>query len=585
VQYHIGAFSWSPEPMLQTLTITNFALIERMQADWTNGLNVLIGETGAGKSILMDALSTLLGAKAGPSVIRKSADKAIIEGIFTVTPSVCAWLKEQELIDEEPQEIVVSREVAKSGSRFRINGTLVNQALIQDLRQLLISIHAQHEARTLLTPQAQLELLDSLGDKNHIKLVEKVRTHYERKRELALELKEIRISEEERLRRLDFSRFQLAELLEAQLADEDEDEQLSHQELVLANVSLLDAHAVSAQAALSEGQEKDGAESTICAIDLLQSALSDVERGSKYDQELESVALILRDCLAGMEEASTILRRYRDALDTDPETLQTIQTRLAMLSSVKRKYGPTLKEAIERRDALRVEVEKFENVEVRLEALEAEFAEATKALGQLAQQLSESRQNLAQTLSKRVEAEVADLGMERCQFKIAIEALEEPGPNGQDRVEFLIAPNPGQPLASLAKIASGGELSRVMLAIKSIFASADQIPTVVFDEIDTGLSGKTLQSMRDKLAALARSHQILCITHQPIIAAVADNHLQIRKEHLADSTVVSAKVLNEDERLKALAAMASGHEDEEISISFAKSLLDQAQKSQKAYGK
>jgi DNA repair protein RecN (Recombination protein N) len=571
--------------MLQTLTITNFALIERMQADWTNGLNVLIGETGAGKSILMDALSTLLGAKAGPSVIRKSADKAIIEGIFTVTPSVCAWLKEQELIDEEPQEIVVSREVAKSGSRFRINGTLVNQALIQDLRQLLISIHAQHEARTLLTPQAQLELLDSLGDKNHIKLVEKVRTHYERKRELALELKEIRISEEERLRRLDFSRFQLAELLEAQLADEDEDEQLSHQELVLANVSLLDAHAVSAQAALSEGQEKDGAESTICAIDLLQSALSDVERGSKYDQELESVALILRDCLAGMEEASTILRRYRDALDTDPETLQTIQTRLAMLSSVKRKYGPTLKEAIERRDALRVEVEKFENVEVRLEALEAEFAEATKALGQLAQQLSESRQNLAQTLSKRVEAEVADLGMERCQFKIAIEALEEPGPNGQDRVEFLIAPNPGQPLASLAKIASGGELSRVMLAIKSIFASADQIPTVVFDEIDTGLSGKTLQSMRDKLAALARSHQILCITHQPIIAAVADNHLQIRKEHLADSTVVSAKVLNEDERLKALAAMASGHEDEEISISFAKSLLDQAQKSQKAYGK
>jgi DNA repair protein RecN (Recombination protein N) len=412
-----------------------------------------------------------------------------------------------------------------------------------------------------------------------------VRTHYERRRNLALELKEIRISEEERLRRLDFSRFQLTELTEAQLQDEDEDEQLCHQELVLANVSLLDAHSLSAQAALSEGQEKDGAEPTSCAIDLLQAALSDVEKGSKYDQELESVALILRDCLAGMEEASTILRRYRDALDTDPETLQTIQTRLAILSSVKRKYGPTLKEAVERRDALQVEVEKFENVEVRLEALEAEFAEATKALGQLAQQLSESRQTLAQTLSKRVEAEVADLGMERCQFKIAIEALEEPGPNGQDRIEFLIAPNPGQPLASLAKIASGGELSRVMLAIKSIFASADQIPTVVFDEIDTGLSGKTLQSMRDKLAALARSHQILCITHQPIIAAVADNHLQIRKEHLEQSTVVSAKVLNEDERLKALAAMASGHEDEEISISFAKSLLDQAQKSQKAHGK
>src|SRR5277367_3198863 len=209
--------------MLQSLTISNFALIEKMQIDWTSGLNVLIGETGAGKSILIDALSTLLGTKAGPSVIRVGQEKCQLEGIFKPTPAVCARLKEEELIDQEPTEIVISREVTKSGSRFRVNGTLVNQAFVQDLRQKLVSVHAQHEARTLLSGQSQLELLDSLGDKQHLKLVENVRTYYERDRDLKAQLSAIQLSTEERLRRLDFARFQLVELTDAKLDSLDED--------------------------------------------------------------------------------------------------------------------------------------------------------------------------------------------------------------------------------------------------------------------------------------------------------------------------------------------------------------------------
>jgi len=561
--------------MLQSLTISNFALIEKMQIDWTSGLNVLIGETGAGKSILIDAISTLLGTKAGPSVIRVGQEKCQLEGIFKPTPAVCAKLKEEELIDQEPTEIVISREVTKSGSRFRVNGTLVNQAFVQDLRQKLISVHAQHEARTLLSGQSQLELLDSLGDKQHMKMVENVRTYYERDRDLRAQLSAIQLSTEERLRRLDFARFQLVELNDAKLNALDEDETLTQEEKVLANVSLLDSNAALIQNALAgEGHSSD--DSGSCAIDLLQKCLSILEKSCKYDAKLETLIVNFQTSLASLEEASTELRKYRDGLSTDPETLNAVQARLGQLSIIKRKYGPSLKEAIDRREQIGQEITGLEGAEQNAEHLQKEVAETKEKLKNVGAGLTAGRQALAQKLCLKVQSELADLGMDRCQFEIAVEQQEEPGPAGYDRVEFLIAPNPGQPIAPLAKIASGGELSRIMLALKTVFAGADKTPTVIFDEIDTGLSGKTLQTVKDKLASLAKSHQILCITHQPMIAAVADNHLEVRKEHREQTTEVSAKVLNESESLKALASMASGFEDGEVALNFAQSLIDQA---------
>jgi DNA repair protein RecN (Recombination protein N) len=563
--------------MLQSLAIKNFALIEQIHVDWTRGLNVLTGETGAGKSILIDAINILLGGKASASLIRAGADKIQIEGVFRPTPSAQLWLQEQELCDPESNELLISREINKSGSRFRINGALVNQALMQELRQFLVNIHAQHEASTLISSQAQLIMLDALGDKKHEALLESLASIHAQKKELDIKQKDFHLSEEERLKRLDFARFQLNELNEANLSEANEDETLVKQQRVLANVVILASYAASAQKALMGGLgagEDDAA--SVPAIDSLQLSLSDIERGSKLDLSLDPVACLLKTSLANLEEASAALRRYSEALDTDPETLALVEGRIAELATIKRKYGPTLNEALERREKLEQEIEKLENNQIQLDDLTKSLLLLQEKLSSLAEDLSKRRSILAKKLGERVELELADLGMERCRFEIRVDRLDDVGHSGFDRIEFVISPNPGQPLMPLAKIASGGELSRIMLVVKSIFAEADQVSTVIFDEIDTGLSGKVLQAMRDKLAHLAKSHQVLCITHQPIIAAVADNHLQIEKTQSEQTTKVFTKVLLDQERLKTLAAMASGQENEEVAINFAKSLVSQA---------
>lgn len=557
--------------MLESLDIREFALIENVRVEWTPGLNILTGETGAGKSIIIDALNAVLGGKAGASFIRTGAEKASIEASFKTNPLIAAWLKKQELIDEELSTLVVSREITKSGSRIRINGTLVNSAIVQELSQLLLTIHAQHEARTLMSPQSQLEMLDSLGDQPHRKLLEKVRTLWSRRKELVAQIKELDTTEDERLRRLDFIRFQLTELNEAQLNDADEDEELSKQKKVLANVAQLSSAAALAYEVLMGGESSDSS-----TIDMLQTSLAEVERGARLDQELNEPADLLKQSLANIEEAARHLRRYGAGLDTDPEALSNVEARLAVLASIKRKYGPELTDAIANQARLAEEVDKLENAQTATEGLQEELAALDAALNESASELSNKRQKLGKKLSEQVLSELIDLGMERCKFEIKFDATPEVTSTGADRAEFLIAPNPGQPLLPLAKIASGGELSRVMLAVKSIFASADGVSTVIFDEIDTGLSGRVLQAMRDKLARLAKSHQILCITHQPIIASVADNHIEVQKEHSKDLTKVYARQLDADQRLRSLASMASGQEDAEVALNFARSLMEQA---------
>lgn len=559
--------------MLDNIVIKDFALIEKVCVEWTQGLNVLTGETGAGKSVLIDALYAVLGGKTGASAIRIGSEKASIEATFVCSPTVSAWLKQNELIDDDPTKAIVSREISKSGSRVRINGTLVNHAMVQELGTMLLTIHAQHEAHTLMSAQYQMDMVDSSGDSNHKRDLEKLKLLYLKRKELQVNLKELNGSEDERLRRLDFARFQLQELEEAELINENEDEELDHQQKILANAALLEELVNGAYQALNGGSDS---EETSCASDLLQKSISDVEKASRFDTELKEIVTALEASQAHIEEAVSGLRRYASTLDSDPQTLTTVESRIAALVQVKRKYGPTLTAAIEHRNGLVVEIDKLDHSQVRIAELENELAVIQTELSQVADKLSERRKKLAQALSQTIQKELSELGMAQCKFKIEVSESDEVGPSGQDRVEFLIAPNPGQPLMPLGKIASGGELSRIMLAIKSIFASSDQVSTVIFDEIDTGLSGKVLQSMRDKLARLAKSHQILCITHQAIIASVADNHIQVEKTHSQNATNVSTRKLSQDERTKALAAMASGEGDAEVALNFARSLIDQA---------
>lgn len=561
--------------MLKSIQIRDFALIEKTQVDWTAGLNVLTGETGAGKSILMDALNAVLGGKVPASIIRPGADKANLEAVFVPSSQVIAWLKKEELIDEESAEqaeLTVAREIGKSGSKIRINGTLVNHNLLGELRTMLITVHAQHEARTLMSSQSQLELLDGLGSDSHTKILEKVRTLYARKKQLQDELDSLTMSEDERLRKLDFSKFQLNELEQAELSDPSEDEELARQVSVLSNAIELKQQAEAAQDVLT-GSDSD---SSVCAVDLIQKAMSEVEKALRFDSSLDTIHEALSGGLASLEEASTALRRYADKLDTDPDTLIDLENRANLIATIKRKYGPLLSDAMAKQEELSHELEKLENGLKESEGLAQEIADVTSELQTKAAELSKGRLKLAKTLSSAVEKELVDLGMEKCHFEIAFNQLSEAGPNGIDKIDFLIAPNPGQPAMPLGKIASGGELSRIMLAIKTIFAAADQVATVIFDEIDTGLSGRVLNAVRDKLSKLSRSQQILCITHQPIVASVADNYLEVKKEHLADRTIVTVNILDDEMRLRSLAAMASGNANEEASLSFARSLIDQA---------
>ncbi|MBU6454640.1 MAG: DNA repair protein RecN [Cyanobacteria bacterium REEB67] len=568
--------------MLKSITIRDFALIEKAHVDWTQGLNVLTGETGAGKSILMDALNAVLGGKVPASIIRPGADKAVIEAVFGLGEKTRAWLRREELLDESDEnnendgnhsaELTVAREINKTGSKIRVNGTLVSQNLLGELRALLITVHAQHEARTLMSSQSQLTMLDALGGEAHVRLLEGVKGLYQRKKDLSETLTALSISEEERLRKLDFANFQLKELLEAELQDENEDQDLTSQIAVLENALDLKSQTMAGQELLSGGDSLD----SLSAIDLVQKALSEVEKALRVDAALAPIHECLLSGLTNIEEASSDLRRYAATLDTDPETLTDLENRAAQLATIKRKYGSTLAQAIEKREALTNEVEMLENSLTQGEKLSEELAALSGLLNEKAIDLSARRKKLAKNLSSQVEKELFDLGMEKCRFEIAFTPLEEANPAGLDKVDFLIAPNPGQPPMPLGKIASGGELSRIMLAIKSIFASADEVATVIFDEIDTGLSGRVLNAVRDKLARLSKSYQILCITHQPIVASVADNYLEVSKEHKKDSTVVSVTVLDDEMRLRSLAAMASGSAEGEASLSFARALMDQA---------
>lgn len=571
--------------MLQELHIRDFALIDQVNVDFSAGLNVLTGETGAGKSIMIDGLLAVLGAKTGAAAIKLGREKALIEARFSINEEVRAWLARHELAEDDLSELDITREITKSGSKIRVNGILVNVAQITELRNLLITVHAQHEARTLMSGQAQLELLDSRGSKAHQDLLTSVRLLHARRQAIFAELGQRQLSEDERERKLGFARFQLAELEEADVQDPLEDESLKQKRAVLADVVNIQT-AINAVFQILSG-DVEGESGGAGAYEAIQKAAAELSRISASSDKVKTLSDSLYASAEQINETLRSLRRFAGELEDDPELLQELEDRLAILTVIKRKYGPTLADAMATRAQLEEEIHTLENSATLLMELKQNLAELDSELWAAAKQLSASRKSLAGKLAAMVAGELRDLGMEHCRVEIAVsasekieEAVAEIGAQGLDRVDFLIAPNPGQPLSPLTKIASGGELSRIMLALKTIFARADKVSTVVFDEIDTGLSGKTLQSMRDKLLSLACSHQILCITHQPIIAASASNYLHVTKTQSSTETRVEVSCLDNEARLQSLAMMAGGGTDEH-SLQFARSLVADSVRGQK----
>ncbi len=572
--------------MLQELSITHFAIIDRLKLSFSPGFNVLTGETGAGKSIIIDAVSALLGGRlSADTVVRSGADRATVEGIFSLQPDQYADLKpileEYGLDDEEGGDgsLIVSRELSRSGRNVcRVNGRAVTVGVLEQLGQRLIDIHGQSEHLSLLRVREHLGFLDRYA--GLLREREALAATVAELRAVRRELHSCLQDERELARRMDLLRFQAGEIASAKL-DPNEEEDLAHQRTLLANAEKLSELANAGYVLLSGGEQGRRA-----ALDLLGAAIQNLTQLERLDPALGELRQAAEGALYQLEDVAHSLRDYRDGIEYSPARLEQVEERLSLLQSLKRKYGETVEEVIAFGRRAAEELEAISHNEERVEELRARESELlARAAGQAAA-LSVARQKAARALKTGIEEQLEELKMERARFEVSF--TREPDPNGVeidggrwaldatgvDRVEFLIAPNPGEPPKPLAKIASGGETSRLMLAMKTVLSEADAVPSLIFDEIDAGISGRVGAMVGRKLWSLTRSHQVLCVTHLPQIASFADYHLGVSKRIEGERTITEVCPLENSERPRELAAML-GSEITEASLLNAHDLLTQ----------
>ena len=546
--------------MLSRIFIKNYILIDELELELDKGLNIITGETGAGKSILINAIDIAFGAKAGKEVIKAGSDKAVIEITILNEKQNISQLFEEYGIDITGEEIILSKEITQTGSRSRVNGCLVNQEFIRIFRELFLDIHSQHQTYSFLQPKYHIALLDSyIKDAG----LEEYKKGYEYYKDMLHELETLKNASQKTEEQIDFLKFQVNEIEEASLNSLTEDEELNNELNVLENVEKLKELTGSSYWSLSGD---DG--SIIEALFQIKASLS---KASSMDNNLEGTESELINAIETLKEVSSSLRDYSSSLDNDTERINAIQERLFLLDKLKRKYGGSIEKIIETGAKLRQELDGIEFSTQNIEALEAEISKTETSLSALAKEISDKRQDYAKVLSSLIVEKLEKLELPKVRFEIGFEKTGLT-PNGIDKVEFLISTNISEDLKPLAKVASGGEISRVMLAIKTIFAQADDIDTVVFDEIDTGISGKTSQAVADEVKELSKYMQIIMITHQAIIASKSDRHLYVRKTQ-NDKTSVEIKILEGENKLKAIAELASGGVTDE-SVKFAEMLIN-----------
>lgn len=544
--------------MLSKIFIKNYILIDELELDFANGLNIITGETGAGKSILINAIDIAFGAKTGKEVIKTGSDKAVIELTILDKKNLAANLLDEFGIDNLGEEIILSKEIAQTGSRSRVNGCLVNQEFIKLFREFFLDIHSQHQTYSFLQPKFHIMLLD-----DYIKnpaLIE-YRKDFEHYKNLLTDLEQLKGASQKTEEQIDFLKFQVGEIEEAALVL-NEDEELTNELSVLENVEKLKELTGSAYWTLS-GDDN----SIMEALFQMKASLS---KAVGLDNSLEENESQLIGAIEVLKDLSSSLRDYSSSLENDTERINTIQERLFLIEKLKRKYGGTIEKILETGEKLRKELDGIEFSTQNIEALEAEIKKYHAGLLDMASKISQDRKVHASKLSELIVQKLEKLELPKVRFEIGFEECTL-GVNGLDKVEFLISTNISEGLKPLAKVASGGEVSRVMLAIKTIFAQTDNIDTVVFDEIDTGISGKTSQAVADEVKELAKYMQIIMITHQAIIASKSDRHFYVKKTQ-NEKTSVSISILDEDEKLKAIAELASGEVSDE-SLKLARLLI------------
>lgn len=549
--------------MLSKIFIKNYILIDELELDLADGLNIITGETGAGKSILINAIDIAFGAKTGKEVIKNNADKAIIELTLLNKKQDLSSLFDEYGIDDNGEEIILSREITQTGSRSRVNGCLVNQEFMRKFRELFIDIHSQHQTYSFLQPKYHIILLDAYAKNTCGAMLETYRKEYNHYKDLEAKLEELKNSADKTEEQIDFLKFQVNEIDEAQIKSAEEDEELNNELSVLENVEKLKDLTGSSFWSIS------GDDGSI--LDTLIQIKSNLTKASGMDNSLEDSESRIIEAIEVLKDVSSSLREYSSALEFDEERINSIQERLFMLDKLKHKYGGTLEKVMGQGEKLRKELDSIEFSTQNIEELEKEIVEEEKKLELLAGEISEERKNYAQVLSGLIIEKLEKLELPKVKFEIHFDRTEL-SPNGFDKVEFLISTNISEGLKPLAKVASGGEISRVMLAIKTIFAQSDNIDTVIFDEIDTGISGKTSQAVADEVKELSKYMQIIMITHQAIIASKSDKHFYVKKTQ-DGKTSVDISVLEDNAKLKAIAELAGGEVTEE-SLKFAKTLMN-----------
>lgn len=549
--------------MIKQIKLKDYILIDELCANFDNRLNIITGETGAGKSIILNAIDLVFSSRVSKDVIKTGCDKACIEITLENTKHDLSKLFEENGIDNLGSEIIISKEITQNSVRSRINGTLVNQELLKSLRTLFVDIHSQHQTYTFLQPQYHINLLDSYGREDYGTLLDEYKTKYIEYQTLLTALETAKSSANATESQIDFLKFQINEIEEANIQSVTEEDELNQELEVLENAEKLKELTGSSYWAIN------GDDGSI--LEALAKIKVDISKAAGFDSSLEEVNQQFVDAVENLKDISSTLREYSQNLDNDTERLNEIQERLFIFDKLKRKYGGTLESVLQNYEQFSNELSTIEFSTQNIDKLEQEISKSKSELTEIASKITENRSNYAQVLSVLIQDKLAVLELPKARFEIKI-TPKELGQNGADNVEFMISTNVSEDLKPLAKVASGGEISRVMLAIKSIFAQNDDIDTVIFDEIDTGISGKATQSVADEIVELSKSHQVIVITHQAIIASKANKHFYVRKSQ-EDETKVEVYVLTGDNRIKALAELAGGTINEQ-SIEFAKSLLN-----------
>lgn len=525
--------------MLISLHVKNLALISETEVNFGEGLNILSGETGAGKSIIIGSINLALGARADRDMIRTGADYALVELVFQVMDDeMLQEIKELEIPVEEEGLIIIQRKIQQNRNLFKICGETATAKQVKALSELLMDIHGQHEHQSLLYKKNHMEILDSFAWEELATIKDKLREKYHKYTQLKKELAEFSADDGVKAHELSLAEFEFNEIEEAGLTEGEDDELESSYRRMANNRQIVEAAARAYQ--LTGNSGTPAADAVGHAVRELRSVEGYDDRARELANELENIDALLNDFNRSIAE-------YLSDMEFDGELFAQIQERLNLLNHLKLKYGDNISAVLKYQSDLAEKIEKLKNADVYKEQLEGKLEIVEEELKVLCQKASKVRSKEASKLAKDMVAALTDLNFLDVKFEIQVRRKEEMTANGFDDVEFMISTNPGEPLKSLGNVASGGELSRIMLAIKTVLASRDRIPTMIFDEIDTGISGKTAWKVSEKLGALSRSHQIICITHLPQIAAMADSHYKITKQAVNNKTVTDIAQLTEAE--------------------------------------